>query len=270
MARKGLQSSKRAIIDKANYLMFVSVAAAAALIAITVVTVDYLSKMITFQNAVNDAKQETLDTTEANLKNFQVVMAEINDLRINDNLIAAAKSQEYRDEPLRVVANALPAYQNLAGFGASVANLIITRVGDNEAVTQGISVGRDSTIIPPLVTTAKKMNMSFQVVGALGCTGQATACDQPLGISAILNNLERSIRLIEVNAATFVFRSPTLIELSVQANGFYTSDKTVSMSTTQLTAASVLNKKKTLPGASGSTSGTGTSGTTTTGTGASQ
>ena len=261
MARKGIQSSKRAVIDKANYLMFVSVAAAAALIAITFVTVDYLSKMITFQTEVNKQKQDTLDITEANIKNFETVMADINDLRENQNLIDAAKSQEYRDEPLRVVANALPAYQNLAAFGASVANLIITRVGDNEAVTQGISVGRDSTVVPTLETTAKGMNMSFQVVGALGCTGQATACDQPVGISAILNNLERSIRLIEVNAATFVFRSPTLIELSVQANGFYTAPKTVNMTTRQLSAASVLNRKKTLPGASGST---------TTGTGATQ
>lgn len=265
MARKGLQSSKRTVIDKANYLMFVSVAAASALIAITIVTVNYLSKMITFQTEVNKEKQATLDVTEANLKNFEIVMAEINDLRGNDNLIAAAKSQEYRDEPLRVVANALPAYHNLAAFGASVANLIITRVGDNEAVTQGISVGRDSTIISQLDTTAKTMNMSFQVVGALGCSGQATSCDQPVGISAILNNLERSIRLIEVNAATFVFRSSTLVELSVQANGFYTSNKTVNMTSRQLAASSVLNKKKSLPGAS-----TGTDTGASTGTGASQ
>ncbi|MDR0979645.1 MAG: hypothetical protein LBM12_00595 [Candidatus Nomurabacteria bacterium] len=252
MARKGLQSSKRAIIDKANYLMFISVAAAAALIAVTAVTVNYLSKMITFQTEVNKQKQATLEVTENNIKNFEVVMADINDLRDNQNLIDTAKSQEYRDEPLRVVANALPAYHNLAAFGASVANLVITRVGDNEAVTQGISVGRDSTITPTLNTSAKTMNMSFQVVGALGCTGQATSCDQPVGISAILNNLERSIRLIEVNAATFVFRSPTLIELSVQGNGFYTSPKTVNMTTTQINAASVLAKKKSksLPGTS--------------------
>ncbi|MCL2038736.1 hypothetical protein FWG86_02455 [Candidatus Saccharibacteria bacterium] len=245
MARKGLQSSKRTFIDKANYLMFLSIALASALVAITAVSLDYLSKMITFQSEVNAQKQATLDITEANLRNFEVVMAEINDLRENQNLIAAAKNQEYRDEPLRVVANALPASQNLAAFGASVANLIITRVGDNEAVTQGISVGRDSTVLPQVETSAHTMNMAFQVIGGLGCEGQATACDQPVGISQILSNLEKSIRLIEVNAATFVFRSPTLIELSIQANGFYTAPTTVNKTSRTLTASSVLNRRTT-------------------------
>ena len=258
MARKGIQSSKRAVIDKANYLMFVCIALASALIAITVVTVDYLSKMITFQSEVNRLKLATLDTTEANLSNFEFVMAEIEDLRNNQNLIDSAKNEAHRREPLRVVANAMPAFHNLAAFGASTAHLIITRVGGNEAVVQGISVGRDSTVTSQIETTAQTMNMAFQVVGALGCDGQATACDTPVGISQILSNLERSIRLIEINAATFVFRSSSLVELSIQANGFYTTEKTVNITNRQLSAASVLQRRTALPGASGGT-GTDTS-----------
>ena len=249
MAKKGLQSSKRMFIDKANYLMFVSVAAAAALIAVTVVTLDYLSKMIIFQSEVNSQKAEVLQITENNLANFKVIRADIDELRNNQNLIDAAKSQAYVDEPLRVVANAMPAFNNLAAFGASVANLTITRVHDNEAVVQGISVGRDSTVNSQINTEAETMNLAFQIVGALGCDGQATTCDTPVGISQILDNLGRSIRLIEVNAATFVFRSPTLVELSVQANGFFVSETTVSMATRRLTASSVLQQRRTnLPG----------------------
>jgi hypothetical protein len=259
MARKGIQSSKRTFIDKANYLMFVAVAGASALIAVTVVTVDYLSKMITFQSEVNRQKQETLDISEANIKNFEVVMADIEDLRNNQNLIDSAKSEEYVREPLRIVANAMPANNNLPAFGASVAHLIITRVGGNEAVTEAISVGRDSTAVSNIDTTASSMPMAFQTKGALGCNGQATECDTPVGISQILSNLERSIRLININAATFTFSSPTTVDLSIQADGYFTTEKTVTISTQTLTAASVLNKKNTPGSSAGSSTGTGSS-----------
>jgi len=255
MARKGLQSTKRASIDKANYLMFLCVAGVSALVSVTVVTVDYLSKMITFQSEVNTQKLETLEITEANLNNFEVVMEEIRDLRNNQNLKDSAMNEAHYREPLRVVANAMPAFRNLAAFGASIADLTIHRVGGNEAVMQGIAVGRDSIVMPPLETTAETMNLSFQVIGALGCEGQATACDTPVGISQILSNLERSIRPIEINAANFIFRSESLVELSIQANGFFTSEHTVSMSSRQLTAASVLQRRRTLPGAAPTSTG---------------
>ncbi|MCL2371522.1 hypothetical protein FWC63_02150 [Candidatus Saccharibacteria bacterium] len=245
-AKKGIQSTKRASIDKANYLMFLSIAAVSALVAVTVIAVDYLSKMIRFQSAVNDEKLVALNITEANLANFEIVVTDIYALRENDNLLAVAETvnQAHIDEPLRVVANAMPAFRNLAAFGASIADLTIHRVGGNEAVVQSIAVGRDTTVTPVLETTAERMNVTFQVVGALGCDGNATACDQPVGISQILSNLERSIRPVEINSATFFFRSEGLVELTVQANGFFTSDRTVNKDLRQLTGAAVLNRPR--------------------------
>ncbi len=242
MAQKGIQSTKRVLIDKANYLMFISIAVASALIAVTIVAVNYLSKMNKFQAEVNQRKGATLEITKKNITNFEVVKATIDDLRNSQSLIDAAKGEEYVREPLRVVANALPAQYNLAAFGASIANLIITRISGNATGTPSISVGRDSTVLPQLVTTAQPMNLTIQVTGSLGCDGNTTACASPQGIAQILNNLERSIRMISINSATFSFRGPGQVELSIQANGYYTTERFLSITRNTLTGKDVLDK----------------------------
>ncbi|MDR2336892.1 MAG: hypothetical protein LBE03_02190 [Candidatus Nomurabacteria bacterium] len=254
---KGFVSKKHSLINKANKWMLISVVVASMIVGVSAVSINYLIRMINFQAKVIGEKQTTIATLKESLTNYDELrksvaglnrdeglkaVACIKDYGLSDGASCSALDGEYLKDPLRIVSNSLPPYENLAALGSSLDDLLLKR-GDGLASVEGISLGSASnTSGSQTKTTATRMNFSFQAIGELGCSNSVTKCSEPLGLSKLVNNIERSIRFIDVNSAYLTFRSTNRVELGIQASAFRTSTKNYSLGEKTLYASDKARK----------------------------
>jgi hypothetical protein len=252
---KGFVSKKHSLINKANRWMLISVVLASMIVGVAAVSINYLTRMINFQAQVIGEKEATVATLKSSLANYGNLRKDISELNKNEGLIDVAcikdygladgkscsaldSKGEYLKDPLRIVSNSLPPYQNLAALGSSLDDLLLQE-SDGLASVEGISLGASSSSgnTSQTTTSATRMNFSFQAIGELGCGNSATKCTEPRGLSRLVNRLERSIRFVDINSASLSFRASNRIELSAQASAFHTGIKDYQLTTKTLYAS---------------------------------
>ncbi len=238
VAQKGLESTKHSLIDRANYLVFVAVAITALIVGFCGVGIYYLTNMLSFQARVLEAKTTAEKNISANAKNINNLRDGLIALKEDPQLLSVADNDRYREDPLLLVANALPVRENLAAFGSNLTTLAI-RLGDEAAAVESISPGAMSGSFNEVIThntTATPLYFTFTANGSMGCTpggslevvGQAAVCTNPLGLSRVLWNFEHSTRAIYLNSVTLAFRgsgATQQVEMSASGNGFYTAEQ---------------------------------------------
>ncbi len=233
-AQKGLESTKHSIIDRANYLVFVAVAVTALVVGFCGVGIYYLTNMLAFQAKVLDAQGEALDNITANAANINNLRAGLVGLKENPSLLEVADTDAYREDPLLLVANALPVGENAAALGSNLTTLAIS-LGDADTPIESILPGASDVINEEMAeheTSALIMPFTLSATGNIGCHDAEYLCLEPLGLSKILWNFEHSTRAIYPDLVSLAFRrsgETSRIEMRIIGSGFYTQEKTFSV-----------------------------------------
>ena len=214
---------KRTQIAKANKTMFLWIAIASALVGSAIVVSIFLAQKLIYNEKVLAEKQNTVSTLE---HNNSVVTELENEIRVLDTNVALSsiKANE-TDSAIQVILDALPSEANSFAFGSSLQNKLLN-------VVDGISI--ESLQVDPVVgvetltgdaegaqpegdgSTQNQITFQFVVRGSQEAFKQ------------VLQNLERSIRTIEVTSVRVEIQA-TGPEMTVQGRVFYEPAVTIEL-----------------------------------------
>ena len=216
--KKDQSAGKRQQIYKSGRTMFAWVAGASVIAGFAVVVAGFLIQRIVFESKVVVEKQNTVNTLQANNKAVDKLRDEIRVLNTN----AALSSVKLNDneEPLRVILDALPADNNALALGASVQSLV-ARTSDVKI--ESFQVGED---VATSDDTAK-LGSSVKGVQQIPFTMSISAAN-PDALRDVLKNLEKSIRVIDIDAMT-IEQGDSRVVMTVNGHGYYLPAKTIQL-----------------------------------------
>ena len=216
--KKDQSAGKRQQIYKSGRTMFAWVAGASVIAGFAVVVAGFLIQRIVFESKVVVEKQNTVNTLQANNKAVDKLRDEIRVLNTN----AALSSVKLNDneEPLRVILDALPADNNALALGASVQSLV-ARTADVKL--ESFQVGED---VATSDDTAK-LGSSVKGVQQIPFTMSISAAN-PDALRDVLKNLEKSIRVIDIDAMT-IEQGDSRVVMTVNGHGYYLPAKTIQL-----------------------------------------
>ncbi len=210
---------KRSQIAKANRTMFLWIAISSALIGAAVVVSIFLFQKMIFNERVLAEKQNTVSTLQ---HNNSIVSSLEDEVRILDtNTALASVKANANDQALQVILDALPSEPNSLALGASLQNKLLVGLPiESLQVDPIIGVealsGDDSTVDASEEAAASQITFQFTVKGSEAALKQ------------VLQNLERSIRVIEITSLR-IETSGGEQQMSVQARAFYEPAKTIEL-----------------------------------------
>ena len=216
--KKDQSAGKRQQIYKSGRTMVAWVAGASVIAGFAVVVAGFLIQRIVFESKVVVEKQNTVNTLQANNKAVDKLRDEIRVLNTN----AALSSVKLNDneEPLRVILDALPADNNALALGASVQSLV-ARTSDVKL--ESFQVGED---VATSDDTAK-LGSSVKGVQQIPFTMSISAAN-PDALRDVLKNLEKSIRVIDIDAMT-IEQGDSRVVMTVNGHGYYLPAKTIQL-----------------------------------------
>lgn len=214
MASNDTAIRKRSQIAKANKTMFLWIAIASALVGVAVVVSIFLTQKLLYSEKVLAAKQDTVSNLTHNLSVVEALKDEIQALDANSALLSVRANDT--DQALQVVLDALPSDANSLALGASLQNKLLAGITGNYSL-ESLQVtpvsGVESQTVGTTVDASKStsnQNISF----TFSVKGDQAALQQ------VLNNLERSIRTINVTHLSIETRASELT-MNVQGEAFY-------------------------------------------------
>lgn len=214
---------KRSQIAKANRTMFIWIAVASALVGSAVVVSIFLAQKVFFNEKVLIEKQNTVSVLEANNKVAPELKSQLQILDTDQALISSKANDS--DQAIQVILDALPSEGNSLALGASLQNKLLSGVPGLTSIETlqvdpivGIETltGDETVVDASAAPAANEITFTFTVKGSQDA------------IKKVLQNLERSIRLIHVTS----LRVETLQdgqEMTVQAKAFYEPAKTIEL-----------------------------------------
>jgi len=208
MQPKAVAIRKRTQILKANRTMFIWVACASALIGFALVVCIFLVQMLLYNERVLAEKDKTVSVLKANNLNVVELQNQVRALDANQALIDAKARPE--DRAIQVILDALPSEANSLALGASLQNKLL--IGVTLSSLQVDSVVKSST------SSTKKTEILFR----FSVSGNEAVLKQTL------NNLERSIRTIEIISIKVESQGAARV-MTVQAKAFYEPARVVEL-----------------------------------------
>lgn len=215
--------TKRQQVEKTNKNIFIWVAVASVVLALSAVTLQFLVREALFNGKVISEQEKTSKTLEENKKNFVSLKREIDALLADDSL--AALRVNPNDSALQVILDALPTNGDSTSFSNSMYNKILSRQGVSIA---GVSVGGASVAaaVPgatPAVPAATGATATPQIL-----TFQASIAGSPDQIRAALLDIEKVIRPMAVRQISITAGGGQL-EVSLQGDTYYLPRSTVAL-----------------------------------------
>jgi hypothetical protein len=214
---------KRQQIANANRTMFITVAAASALVGVAVVISIFLGQKLLFNEKVLSEKQRTISTLQ---KNNGVASALKDSVRVlNTNQALTDSKALPDDQPLRVVLDALPSDANSSAFGASLQQVLL--VGSDISIdtltvnpVAGVeSTASDTTATDAVTTGDNTITFSFSV---------STSSEGADNLRQLLQRLEHSIRIVHVASYEIERQGPRLV-LKATAEVYYQPETTATL-----------------------------------------
>jgi hypothetical protein len=209
---------KRTQIAKANKTMFLWIAIASALVGSALVVSIFLFQKAVFNEKVLGAKQDTVNALNTNNKVAPQLEDEIRVLDTDQALISSKANDS--DQAIQVILDALPSDGNSLALGASLQNKLLAGVPGITSI-QSLRVdpiaGDDTTVVDASATTAGN-EITFQ----LAIKGSQE------GIKAVLQNFEKSIRLIKVTSMQIETQQDGQL-LTLQAKAYYEPSKSIEL-----------------------------------------
>tara|TARA_Y100001949_G_scaffold176549_1_gene190327 strand:+ start:10969 stop:11646 length:678 start_codon:yes stop_codon:yes gene_type:complete len=223
MAANEVALRKRTQIAKANRTMFIWIAVASALIGTAAVVSIFFFQQLVYNEKVLAEKLNTVSTLDANLAIVEDLQNEIKALSANSALASAKASES--EQPLQVILDALPSEANSLALGASLQQRLLTGIQGNYTL-ENLQVDQVSGV-EVLGDSASDSDTVGQITFSFGVSGDQAALRQ------VLENLERSIRTIEVTSLT-VEMSGNVINMRVEGRAFYEPAKTIELETIEV------------------------------------
>lgn len=223
MATNDVALRKRTQIAKANRTMFIWIAVASALIGTAAVVAIFFFQQLVYNEKVLSEKLNTVTTLDKNLAAIDDLQSEIRALSANSALASAKASES--EQPLQVILDALPSEANSLALGASLQQRLLTGIQGNY-VLENLQVDQVSGV-EVLGDSASDTDTAGQITFSFGVSGEQAALRQ------VLENLERSIRTIEVTSLT-IEMSGNVINMRVEGRAFYEPAKTIELETIEV------------------------------------
>lgn len=194
---------KRAQINKANRTMFLWIAICSAVAGSAIVVSYFLVQQLFYNERVLIEKNSTISTLEKNIAVIPELQTSIRVLDTNQALATSKANED--DQTVQVILDALPSEANSLALGASLQSRLLSNV-------PGASI---QTLQVDTVEESEDGEISFQ----FSVSGDEAA------LKAILQNLERSIRLIDVISLRIESQSSGQL-MTIRARAFYEPAKT--------------------------------------------
>ncbi|MFZ1301018.1 MAG: hypothetical protein WAQ27_00325 [Candidatus Microsaccharimonas sp.] len=213
---------KRTQIVKANKTMFIWIAVASALVGSAAVVSIFLAQKAIFNEKVLIEKQNTVSTLNHNNDVTPELESAIRVLD-TDKALMSAKANE-NDQAIQVILDALPSEGNSLALGASLQNKLLAGI-------PGLTI--ESLQIDPIVGIETLTGDSDTVdASATGMETVITLNFTVIGnqdaLKKVLQNLERSIRLIDITSIV-IETQPEGQSMRVQAKAYYEPAKTIGL-----------------------------------------
>lgn len=182
---------KRAQISKANRTMFIWIAASSAVIGVAVVMIIFLAQNLFYNERLLAEKNTTIKTLDANNAAVPGLKSEVRVLDTNEALASAKRSAS--DQTVGVILDALPSDANSLALGASLQSKLLAGIAGLvvESLQVDPVVGLES-LTDGAVVNAGASASDYQI------TFQFSVSGSPEALKKVLQNLERSIRLIDI------------------------------------------------------------------------
>ncbi len=214
---------KRTQISKANRTMFLWIAGASAIVGAALVVSIFLAQKLWYNEKVLAAKQETVTVLARNNEIVEDLEGEIKVLDTNTALSSVKANPT--DQALQVILDALPSDANSLALGASLQNKLLTGVQGLDLVSLQVDpvVGLETltsedsgAVVEEGAETANIITFRFVVNGEYAALKQ------------VLQNLERSIRTVQVTAVKIETQSTGPV-MTVDAQAFYEPETTIQL-----------------------------------------
>lgn len=194
-ASSGLR--KRAQIAKANRTMFLWIAVSSAVVGAAIVVAIFLGRQLIYTEKVLAEKNTTASTLDANIQTIPKLREAIRVLDTNQAL-ASAKAKE-SDQAVQVVLDALPSDANSLALGASLQQRLLTGVDGIGIETMQVDpvVGVESATSNDTIDAAPAADTAST---AYAITFRFTINGNADSLKKVLQNMERSIRLIDITS----------------------------------------------------------------------
>jgi hypothetical protein len=186
--------------------MFVAVAVASVVVGFSLVGSVFLFQKMMFNAKVIGEKNNTVKTLRENNDTIVELEKRVKNLSSNTALREAMNGES--GDTLRVIPDALPAANNPVALGASlnkkllnVSGLTIESIVINPAANLETATDESGSI--------KEIPVSFTVSG------------DHMAIEAVISNLERSIRTIDIVTYSLSYSAGNKLTLTVEAKAYY-------------------------------------------------
>lgn len=207
---------KRNQIAKANRTMFIWIALASALVGTAVVVSFFLSQQLIYNEKVLSKQQETVGILKHNNSVVSDLQSEILVIDTNQDL-AKVKAGE-NDQALQVILDALPSEANSLALGASLQNKLLSGVPGLQPIqslqvipVDGVESTGESNTVDAEEGSAVENSISFNF----------TVVGTQAALKQVLENLERSIRTIEVTSLRIENQTNNSLVMTIGARAFY-------------------------------------------------
>lgn len=202
---------KRALIAKANRIMFMWVAGISVIVGFAGVASWFLLQQLWFNQRILAEKSDTVKTLEHNLSVIETVEAEVRMLNSNESLMAARVLGT--DDALRVILDALPSEPNALALGNSLQNRLLADI-------DGLTI--ESLQVEPVDVFAEGDLAVTDTEGEFTnvIPLRFTVVGNSIALQQLLQQLERSIRVIDITALTIESQGSQQA-LTVEARAFY-------------------------------------------------
>ncbi|MDB5163311.1 MAG: hypothetical protein JWN28_919 [Candidatus Saccharibacteria bacterium] len=214
---------KRTQIAQANKTMFIWIAMASALVGSAVVVSVFLAQKAIFNEKVLMEKQKTVSALDNNNKVAPELEDQIRVLDTNQALISSKANED--DQAIQVILDALPSEGNSLAVGASLQNKLLAGV---PGLTSVQSLQVDPIVGLESLSTSTTTVDASATTGANEITFRLVVKGSQDAIKMVLQNFERSIRLIQITSLQIETQQDGQL-MTVQAKAFYEPAKTIEL-----------------------------------------
>ena len=227
-AKKDASLNKRRQIDRTGRVMFGWVAGASVLVGFALVIGGFLIQRIIFETKVLTEKTQTMSTLDHNIKTYDGLRDNVRVLNTNSAL-GSAKIND-KEEPLRVILDALPADNNSLALGASIQNLVGRVPGAKlesfQTVTSDEASSNDNSN-DSSKSSNKENTTNTSSAQQIAFTMELSASNADT-LRDVLRNFEKSIRVIDIDEST-IEASGSKITMSVSGHEYYLPIMTIQL-----------------------------------------
>lgn len=212
---------KRSQIARANRMMFLWIAVGSVVVGIAIVFAIFLFQKLVYNERVLAEKDKTVSILKANNAVVADLETQVRVLDTNSALSSVKAKDD--DQTIQVILDALPADANSLALGASLQNKLLAGI-------PGLSV--ESLQVDPVVGVESLAGDSVDASASGDSLNQITfqfsVKGSPEALRAVLTNLERSIRAIDILSLRIESQETTQL-MTVQARAFYEPAKTIEL-----------------------------------------